>query len=156
MHHHEFLLDLQGLFRKHGKPEPTDHSAAILHLLVLQLEGMEALLTTAAELQGKVNSLSDKFSQLEADVLDLVSKAGGTAGTGGTTGAMITQDQLDSMGTAVDNVLGRIDTLAKTVVAGPPPAPTPEPTPTPTTTPPSSGLTPGVQTTPLGQATQGT
>lgn len=148
---HQFLVDLKGVFAKHGKPEPADHSAAMLHLLVLQLEGMEALLTTSAELHSKVNSLSDKLAQLEADIGGLIAKVGGSASPAAPgSGAAITQDQLDTMGTVVDGILTRMDTLAKNVVAGVTAAPTPPPPPAPVSPPTAPPVAPPA--TPLAAA----
>lgn len=108
----------------------------------------EIVMTTVSELQGKVNSLGDKMSQLEADVKDLVSKQGGTAGGTAGSGPVVTQDQVDSMGAAVDNVAARIDALKDEVVngSGTPPVTTPLTDPNappvpPTTTPPAAVTT---------------
>ena len=133
MSHSELVADLKLVFHRHGRANVEDQDwSAIVSLQVLTLEAMEALLTTANELQQKVNGLSDKLSGVEADVRDLLAKAGGTAppAAGGPT---ISQDQLDSMGATIDTVLSRLDALRTEISA--PPAQT---TPTPGATPPAS------------------
>lgn len=119
----------------------------------------EIVMTSVTELQGKVNSLGDKMSQLEADVKDLVSKQGGTAGGGTTSGPVVTQDQVDSMGAAVDNVAARIDALKDEVVNGPattspPPVTTPQGAPNAPPVPPAAtSVTPPTTTPPAGVTT---
>lgn len=151
-HQHQvlFLEDLKLLFAKHGKPKPEDHSAAILHLLVLQLEAMEVLLTSMVEVKGLANSQADKLSQLEADTNALIAKVGG--GSGGTTpgGLTVTQEDLDAVGATLTSNNGRIDALVSSVLTG---TQTPAPPPANPPTTPAPSLSPGVQTTPLAQAT---
>lgn len=115
----------------------------------------EIVMTTVSELQGKVNSLGDKMSQLEADVKDLVSKQGGTAGGPAGSGPVVTQDQVDSMGAAVDNVAARIDALKDEVVNGsstPPVTPPPSDPNAPPVVSGSTTVTPSTTTPPAAVA----
>lgn len=116
----------------------------------------EVVMTSMSELQGKVNSLGDKMSQLEADVKDLVSKQGGTAGGSAGSGPVVTQDQVDSMGAAVDNVAARIDALKDEVVngSGTPPVTTPPSDPNAPPVPPTAtSVTPPTTTPPAAVTT---
>lgn len=146
----QFLLDIKEVFKKHGKPEPEDHSASQSHFLVLLLEAMEVLLTTVADVKSGLADQGTKISQLEADTNALIAKVGSGSGAPPPGGPTITQDDLDGIGTALTANNGRLDTLTAAVVAGtitPPPAtapsappssvpsPTPDPTPAPVAAP---------------------
>jgi hypothetical protein len=78
----------------------------------------EIVMSTVQDLQGKISNQSDKISQLEADVRDLVGRAGGTAPAADSSGIRLNQDQLDSMVNAVDSNNSRIDALKEHVVTG--------------------------------------
>lgn len=138
---------LHGLEREVLSLEERITQVFELHLRSAQSEGRvleghiialvkDLIMTTANELQGKINSAVDKFSQVEADVRDLVAKAGSTAPApaGGPT---ISQDQLDAMGTAVDGLSARMDGLVQEVVHGTPSS-TPPVTATPSAEPPTT------------------
>lgn len=77
----------------------------------------EIVMSSVQDLQGKINTQGDKLSQLEADVRDLVGKAGGTAPASGP-GISVTQDQIDTMAQAIDRNNERIDALKDHVVKG--------------------------------------
>ena len=126
MPHQPFISALKGVFVEHGRPEPQDQQAAILHLLVLNLEGMEALLSTVQDLKSALNDQSAKLSQLEADTGALIAKVGsGSSTPPGDVG--LTQGDLDTLVSQVTSNNGRIDTLVTNVVAGT--TPTVQPTP---------------------------
>jgi hypothetical protein len=70
------------------------------------------------EVLGQLNSLKDRFSQVEADVQDLVKKAGTTQSGG--VGVGVPQEQIDAAAAVVQNLGERMDALVSHVVSGAP------------------------------------
>lgn len=70
------------------------------------------------EVLGQLNNLKDRFSQVEADVQDLVKKAGTTQPGG--SGVGVPQEQIDAAGAVVQNLSDRMDALVQHVVSGAP------------------------------------
>ena len=113
MRNTELVAGLKEVFAKHGGPGSGDHDwAAHTYLLVLIAEGVEAILTTASELQASIGGLGDRVTALESSMGALVVKAASSpASPPPASDPLITQDQLDSMGAAVASLATRLDSL---------------------------------------------
>lgn len=106
----------------------------------------EIVMSAVADLQTQISGLSGKMSQLEADTAAIIAKVGSGSGAPPPGGPTITQDQVDSMTSAVTAIAGRIDALGAQVVAGTStPAPTASEPTQPTPSAPSAPLPPGSQ-----------
>lgn len=146
---------LESVFSSHLKSAEAEGSAFEARILALV---KELVMTTATDLQGKINTLSSKFSQVEADVGALVSKEGSATSNAGSAG-LATQDQLDSMGTAVDGLSTRADALVQLVVNGasnPPATQGGTPSASPPSTPAPPSTTPVTNTPPVSPTSPAT
>lgn len=135
---------------RHRISEHTQRARAEGRAFEVQILALfeEFVMSTVQDLQGKIGEQGDKLSQLEADVKDLVTKQGGTAGGPTGSGLSISQEALDAAVQKISDNNDRIEALKNEVVNGPvtPPSTPLPPSEPPVTTPPST--TPPVETPP--------
>ena len=136
---------LDAIFQVHFRAAQSEGRVLEGHIMALV---KDLIMTSVADIQAGMKTLSDKFSQVEADVGALVAKAGGS-GAPPADALSLTQDQADAIGSTITNLSTRMDTLVQNVVAGttPPPTTTPPSTPSTPSTPAPSSDTPVTTTT---------